>query len=225
MGDLNAKVGSESDEVTGPFGLGERNERGDRWVEWCKENNQVIANTFYRQHPRFLYTWKSPGDLTRNQIDYIAISRRFRNAVTRCRTRPSADCDSDHVPVVATVKVKLKKLEKKKPKIQLQLGILQKNPDLQQQYMVEVKNRYEVLQTDDDNSNEEDPESEESIEKDWSRIQTALTETASKVIPEVQRKARKKCMTDDTLKDMDERKEWKDKNEDKYKELNRRMVQ
>ena len=89
--------------------------------------------------------------------------------------------------------------------------------------MVEVKNRYEVLQTEDANSIDEDPESDGNIEKDWSRIQTALTETASKVIPEVKRNARKKWMTDDILSDMDERKEWKDKNEAKYNEVNKRI--
>lgn len=36
MGDINAKVGEDSEEeVVGPFGLGERNERGERWLNWC----------------------------------------------------------------------------------------------------------------------------------------------------------------------------------------------
>ena len=35
VGDLNAKVGcGSSGEVVGNYGLGQRNERGDRWVEW-----------------------------------------------------------------------------------------------------------------------------------------------------------------------------------------------
>ena len=37
MGDLNAKVGSEQDtlqEIVGKHGLGERNDRGDLWVDW-----------------------------------------------------------------------------------------------------------------------------------------------------------------------------------------------
>ena len=63
MGDLNAKVGKgRSGNVVGNFGLGERNERGDKWVEWCESWDQVIMNTFFRHHPRHLYTWKSPGD-------------------------------------------------------------------------------------------------------------------------------------------------------------------
>ena len=69
MGDLNAKVGrGRSGEVVGNFGLGLRNERGDKWAEWCESWGQVIMNTNFRHHPRHLYTWKSPGDRFRNQI-------------------------------------------------------------------------------------------------------------------------------------------------------------
>ena len=38
MGDMNTNVGSEQDplkEIVGGHGLGECNERGDVWVEWC----------------------------------------------------------------------------------------------------------------------------------------------------------------------------------------------
>lgn len=35
MGDFNAKVGSErSETVVGPFGIGKKNERGDRLIQW-----------------------------------------------------------------------------------------------------------------------------------------------------------------------------------------------
>ena len=44
--DWNAKVGSqETPGVTGKFGLGMRNEAGQRLTEFCQENALVIANT------------------------------------------------------------------------------------------------------------------------------------------------------------------------------------
>ena len=47
MGDLNAKVRRGRDEdMVGPHGLGIRNDRGERWIEWCKSNEQVIMNTW-----------------------------------------------------------------------------------------------------------------------------------------------------------------------------------
>ena len=57
IGDWNAKVGSqETPGVTGKFGLGVRNEAGQRLIEFCQENALVIANTLFQQCKRRLYT-------------------------------------------------------------------------------------------------------------------------------------------------------------------------
>ena len=72
MGDRNAKVGSqETPGVTGKLGLGIRNEAGQRLIELCQENALVIANNFFQQHKRRLYTWTSPDGQHQNQTDYI----------------------------------------------------------------------------------------------------------------------------------------------------------
>ena len=56
IGDWNAKVGSqETPGVTGKFGVGMRNEAGQRLIEFCQENTLVIANTLFQQHKRSLY--------------------------------------------------------------------------------------------------------------------------------------------------------------------------
>ena len=112
MGDFNAKVGDEIYEDTvGPHGLGNRNERGEKLIEWAKSHGRIIGNTWFEQHPRRLWTWKSPGDNTRNQIDYMLINSRFRNALLVAKTFPGADCGSDHVPVCGTIRLKLKKIK------------------------------------------------------------------------------------------------------------------
>ena len=67
MGDLNAKVGKErTTDITGQYGLGTRNKRGERLIEICQQNKLIITNTYFKQHPRKLYTWKSPDGDTRN---------------------------------------------------------------------------------------------------------------------------------------------------------------
>ena len=56
-GAWNAKGGcQETPGVTGKFGLGIRNEAGQRLIEFCQENILVIANTLFQQHKRRLYT-------------------------------------------------------------------------------------------------------------------------------------------------------------------------
>ena len=53
--DWNAKLGSqETPGVTGKFGLGVQNEAGQRLIEFCQENAQVITNTPFQQHKRQL---------------------------------------------------------------------------------------------------------------------------------------------------------------------------
>ena len=97
IGDWNAKVGSqETPGVTGKFGLGIRNEVGQRLIEFCQENALVITNTFFQQHKRRLYTWTSPDGQHGNQIDYILCSQRWRSSIQSAKTRPGADCGSDH---------------------------------------------------------------------------------------------------------------------------------
>ena len=61
IGDWNAKVVSqETPGVTGKFGLGVRNEAGQRLTEFCQENTLLTANTLFQQHKRRLYTRTSP---------------------------------------------------------------------------------------------------------------------------------------------------------------------
>ena len=49
IGDWNAKVGSqETPGVTGKSGLGMQNEAGQRLIEFCQENELVIANTLFQ---------------------------------------------------------------------------------------------------------------------------------------------------------------------------------
>ena len=61
IGDWNAKVRSqETPGVTGKFGLGIRNEAGQRLIDFFQENALVIANTLFQQHKTRLYTWSTP---------------------------------------------------------------------------------------------------------------------------------------------------------------------
>ena len=114
MGDFSGKVGHESDyPTTGKYGLGKRNERGRRLIEFCKGKNLIITNT--EHHLRNIYIWKSPGDIVRNHIDYIMINERCKNAVTNVKTYPGADVGSDHNPVLMPIKIKLKTTFQRKP--------------------------------------------------------------------------------------------------------------
>ena len=71
----------------------------------------VIANTLFQQYKRRLYTWTSPDGQHRNQIDYILCSLRWRSSTQSAKTRPGAECGSDH-ELIAKFRLKLKKVGK-----------------------------------------------------------------------------------------------------------------
>ena len=72
----------------------------------------VIANTLFQQHKRRLYTQTSPDGQHRNQIDYILCSQRWRSSIQSAKTRPGADCGSDHELLITKFRLKLKKVGK-----------------------------------------------------------------------------------------------------------------
>ena len=98
--------------VTGKFGLGVQNEAGQRLINFCQENALVIANTLFQQHKKRLYTWTSPDGQHRNQIEYILCSQRWRSSIQSTKTRPGADCGSDHELLITKFRLKLKKVGK-----------------------------------------------------------------------------------------------------------------
>ena len=104
MGDWNAVIGEgEQGREVGKYGHGRRNERGEKLVEFCRENKFMVINTWFEQENRRRYTWKQPGDTNRYQLDYILVRQRYRNSVkkscsfprSRCRIRSQLSYDED----------------------------------------------------------------------------------------------------------------------------------
>ena len=113
MGDFTANVEEREKNVVRPLGLCIRYIRRQKLIEWRHTNNLIVGNSWFQQLQRKKWTWKSPGNGSRNQIDHILIRKRFRNGLLSVKTYPGADCYTDHVPVAAKHKLKLKKPEVK----------------------------------------------------------------------------------------------------------------
>ena len=139
-GDWNAKAGSqEIPGVTGKFGLGVQKQAGQRLTEFCQENTLVIANTLIQQHRRRLYIGTSPDGQYWNQIDYILCSQRGRSSIQLAKTRPGADCGSDHELLITKFRLKLKKVGKTTRLFRHDLN------QIPYDYTVEVTNRFKGL--------------------------------------------------------------------------------
>ena len=131
-------------------------------------------NPSFKNHPRRSWTWKSPGDRTRNQIDYILIQERYRNFITSCRSMPDADCGSDHILVLGTIRIKLKKLKRSKRLPKLKLSLLEE--DLKNKYRISVKNNFEVL------------DALTTAEERWDKMKESIKEVDNDHIPLIEKK-------------------------------------
>ena len=217
IGDLNAKVGKgKQGKVIGPFGLGEMNESGEVWTDWCLSNEQGVTNTWFNNHPRRLWTWRSPCGNVKNQIDFITINKRFRSAVSNCRAYPGANCNSDHTPVVPKVNVKLRKTTNYKRPPSLDYERLTSNTQLQYKCNVSMKNKFAALSDDLENrragTNEPSPT--------WPVFLSAITETAEEVLPCKVKVTNKEWVTEEIITMMDKRRQMSRKS-DQYRDLNK----
>ena len=183
VGDWNAKVGSqETPGVTGKFGLGIRNEAGQRLIEFCRENALVIKNTLFQQHKRRLYTWTSPDGRHRNQIDYILCSQRWRSSIQSAKTRPGAHCDSDHELLIAKFRLKLKTVEKTTRPFRYDLN------KIPYDYTVEGRNRFKGLDLIDRVPDEL-----------WTEIHDIVEETGIKTISKKKKRKKAKWLSEEAL--------------------------
>ena len=99
-------------------------------------NALVIANTLFQQHKRRLYTWTSPDGQYRNQI---LCSQRWRSSIQSAKTRPGADCGTDHELLICKFRLKLKKVGKITRPFRYDLN------QIPYDYTVEVRNRFKGL--------------------------------------------------------------------------------
>ena len=134
-------------------------------IEFCQENTLVIPNTLFQQHKRRLYTWTSPDGQHQNQTDYIVWSQRWRGSIQSAKTRPGADCGSDH-ELTAKFRLKLKKVGKTTRPFRYDLN------QIPYDYTVEVRNSFKGLDLRDRVPDEL-----------WTEVWDIVQETAAKPSP------------------------------------------
>ena len=129
----------ETSGVTGKFGLEVQNEAGQRLTEFCQENTLVSKYPLPTTQEKTLHM-----DITRwcqywIQTDYILCSQRWKNSIQSAKTRPGADCGSDHELLITKFRLKLKKVGKTTRPFRYGLNQILYN------YTVEVTNRFKRL--------------------------------------------------------------------------------
>ena len=168
---------------TGKIGLGVQNKAAQRLAEFCQANTLVTANTLFQHCKRWLYIWISPNSQYRNQIDYILCTRRWRSSVQTAKTRPGADCGSDHELLIAKFRLKLKKVGKTTRPFRYDLN------QIPYDYTVEVRNRFKGL----DLINRVPDEL-------WTEVRDIVQETGIKTIPMDKKWKKAKWLSEEVYK-------------------------
>ena len=143
MGDLNAKIGINPDikeTSTRKLGLGNRNDRGTRLVDFATYNNLKIANTFFKKRAKKRWTWRSPNDRTRNEIDYI-LTENLKN-MTDTSTINKVNVGSDR-RLLRCKQERFKKLQKS------QKANMETLKQHNEPFKIELTNRFHQLPTED----------------------------------------------------------------------------
>lgn len=207
MGDFNAKVGAQKiNDIVGPFGLGSKNKSGDLLINYCVEK-LFLCNTWFQQKDSARHTWISPDKVTKTKIDFVCVSKRYRNAVTNAKTRPGADCGSDHNPVM-NLKVKLKKLKKILHTKKWDLGKIN-NEEVRANFCQKLLEKMQIANTSFQVDN---------VINNWKNLKEALETTAKEVIGYKKQVAIKQWMTQEIPDLMDERGRYKNSNSDEEKQ-------
>lgn len=218
MGDFNAKVGGVStNKVVGRFGLGERNDRGDRLIQFCTDNDLVVHNTWFQLPKRRLYTWKSPQDghngrVVRNQIDFILTNQRFRNSVVSVKAYPGADIGSDHNLLCAKFRLRLKKLTPRSRGPKFNLNRLN-SPTTVENLQGKINSGLSKLTT---------LEMTDCCTDDgWNKIKSAISNPSVELLTREKQHKRNGWITDEILELMGRRRFLKGRDAAQYNEINR----
>ena len=130
-----------------------------------------------------IYAWISPDGQHRNQIDYILCSQRWRSSIQSTKTRPRADCGSDHELLIAKFRLKLKKVGKSTRPFRYDLN------QIPYDYTVDMRNRLKRLDLIDRVPDEL-----------WMEVRDTVQETGIKTIPMEKKSKKAKWLSGEAYK-------------------------
>ena len=146
----------------------------------------------------------TPDGQHQNQIDYILCSQRWRSSIPSAKTRPGADCGSDHELLIAKFRLKLKKIGKTTRPFRYDLN------QIPYDYTVGVRNRFKRLDLID-----------RVCKELWTEVHDIVQETGIKTIPKKKKCKKAKWLSEEALQIAVKRREVKSKGEkDRYTHLN-----
>ena len=189
MGDFNARVGSDNEmwrSVIGSHSPDQRNENGERLLDFCACNDLVVTNTCFPHKTIHKCTWFCNGDRTRpgRMIDYVLVNRRFHTSILDTRVFRSTYVDTDHELVISTIRFKIK------AKRVQNTGLMKRQVS---GLPLEMRIGFKVALA---AALPSQPTEEEDAEKVWGTLKSALSE-AQDTLPKLPQRREKEWVTEE----------------------------
>lgn len=196
MGDYNAKIGcmnTDRERIMGRHGLGERNENGELFTEFCGNNDLIIGGSLFPHKTGHKVTWVSHDGKTENQIDHICISRKWRRSLLDVRNKRSADIASDHHLLIAVVRLRIARVQHSGKKMNRRFDVKKlTDPGVRTRFVDELTNKATTIRTDG------------TVEEQWTDIKNAFIQASEKELGHAQ-SGRKPWLRNDTWEKIEER--------------------
>ena len=187
VGDLNAHI-SPTGKWTS-YHQGPANRNGRLLEDLLLERGLEICNTRFQKRRGKLWTYLSDMNQSKSQIDFIICRRKWRNTVKNCEAYGSfQSIGSDHRIVVARIKLSLRISKKPKRAPVPDWSKLKTDQKLQERYSVEVRNRFDLLVTEDQTPTER-----------YQSFLDANNEASQLLLPKKEKKKESKVANDPTV--------------------------
>ena len=145
-GDMNARLGKESQDDPRWYFHTRTNRNGELLRDTALECDMEISNHRFRKKANKMWTHLSDGTLTKGQIDYILIRRKWKNSLKNTEAYNTfQSLGSDHRVVVCKVKVSFRKSKRPAKRVHYDYSALKVDTELQERYAIEVQNRFSCL--------------------------------------------------------------------------------
>ena len=186
VGDFNAHLGKNEAKYTYHNNT---NSNGQFLLDLACECNLLITNTTFQKRSGKLWTYFSDMTTTKTQIDYILINKKWKNSLKNVEAYNTfSSIDSDHRILSARLRLSLRTSKAPTRDKQYDWNSLRSNTDLQEQYTITVRNRYDQLYAPDATDTE-----------NYQHFIDANNKAAKELIPIKKNKKRKEYAIDDRI--------------------------
>ena len=153
-GDLNAHLCQLNEEDSGWYWHQVSNRNGGLLRDTMLEGNLEATNHRFQKPRSKMWTHLSDGTLSKSQIDYILVRKKWRNSVKNTVVSNSFNSlGSDHRLVLSFIKLSLRKCQSAPRIVRYDYDPIKRSEELQSMYSVEVRNRFSLLLEEDQEEN------------------------------------------------------------------------